>query len=85
MEPSTTVERFLVVEKAWGAGGGFEKRDVSIVSSATLRRNRLYSLLSIWTLLGDIMSSPVMCVRPHQTWRQAMALMTRNRVLFRWI
>ena len=32
------------------------------------------------TLLGDIMSSPVMYVRPHQTSDECMALMTQNRM-----
>jgi CBS domain-containing protein len=32
------------------------------------------------TLLGDIMSSPVMYVRPHQTSDECMALMTQNRL-----
>jgi len=32
------------------------------------------------TLLGDIMSSPVMYVRPHQTIDECMALMTQNRM-----
>ena len=32
------------------------------------------------TLLGDIMSSPVMYVRPHQTSDECMALMTENRL-----
>lgn len=32
------------------------------------------------TLLGDIMSSPVMYVNPHQTSDECMALMTENRL-----
>jgi CBS domain-containing protein len=32
------------------------------------------------TLLGEIMSSPVMYVRPHQTSDECMALMTQNRM-----
>ena len=32
------------------------------------------------TPLGDIMSSPVMYVRPHQTIDECMALMTQNRM-----
>ena len=32
------------------------------------------------TLLGDIMSSPVMYVRPEQTSEECMALMTENRL-----
>jgi CBS domain-containing protein len=32
------------------------------------------------TLLGDIMSSPVMYVHPHQTGEECMALMTENRL-----
>jgi CBS domain-containing protein len=32
------------------------------------------------TRLGDIMSSPVMYVRPHQTSDECMALMTENRL-----
>jgi len=32
------------------------------------------------TLLGDIMSSPVLYVRPHQTSDECMALMTENRL-----
>ena len=32
------------------------------------------------TLLVDIMSSPVMYVKPHQTSEECMALMTENRL-----
>jgi CBS domain-containing protein len=32
------------------------------------------------TLVGDIMSSPVMYVHPHQTGDECMALMTENRL-----
>jgi CBS domain-containing protein len=32
------------------------------------------------TLIGDIMSSPVMYVHPHQTSEECMALMTENRL-----
>jgi CBS domain-containing protein len=84
MEPSTTVHEAvrLMVEKNIGALVVVKNGEVvGIVSERDLARKLVLMARSpIDTLLGDIMSSPVMCVRPHQTSDECMALMTQSRL-----
>lgn len=54
---------------------------VGIVSERDItRRLVLFARSPTDTLLGEIMSSPVMYVRPDQTSDECMALMTENRL-----
>jgi CBS domain-containing protein len=84
MEPSATAHEAvrLMAEKNIGALLVVENgKVVGIVSERDYARKLVLTARSpMDTLLGDIMSSPVMCVRPHQTSDECMALMTQNRL-----
>jgi len=63
----------LVVEKDNAVVGIFSERDYA-------RKVILQGKSSRDTLVRDIMSSNVVCVRPHQTLDQCMAVMTDKRI-----
>ncbi len=72
----------LMAEKNIGALVVVEHGQVvGLVSERDYARKLVFMALSPKdTLLGDIMSSPVMYVRPHQTSDECMALMTQKRM-----
>jgi CBS domain-containing protein len=72
----------LMAEKNIGALVVAEgRRVVGLVSEREIaRRLVLLARSPTQTLLGDIMSSPVMYVRPDQTSDECMALMTEHRM-----
>lgn len=82
--PSATAHEaaHLMAEKNIGALLVVENgKVVGIVSERDYARKLVLAARSPTdTPLGDIMSSPVMCVRPHQTSDECMALMTQNRL-----
>jgi CBS domain-containing protein len=84
MEPSASALEavHLMAEKNIGALVVVENgKIVGLVSERDYARKLVLMARSpMDTLLGDIMSSPVMCVRPHQTSDECMALMTQNRL-----
>ena len=84
MEPSVSAHEAvrLMVEKNIGALVVVENgKIVGLVSERDYARKLVLMARSpMDTLLGDIMSSPVMYVRPHQTSDECMALMTQNRL-----
>lgn len=84
MEPTASAFEAvrLMADKNIGALVVVERgKVVGIVSERDYaRRLVLMARSSTDTLLGDIMSSPVMYVDPHQTSEECMALMTENRL-----
>lgn len=84
MEPSVSAHEAvrLMAEKNIGALVVVENgKIVGLVSERDYARKLVLMARSpMDTLLGDIMSSPVMYVRPHQTSDECMALMTQNRL-----
>ena len=84
MEPSVSAHDAvrLMAEKNIGALVVVEHgRVVGLVSERDYARKLVLAARSPRdTLLGDIMSSPVMYVRPDQTCDECMALMTQNRL-----
>jgi CBS domain-containing protein len=84
MAPSVSTHEAvrLMAEKNIGALVVVEHGNVvGLVSERDIARKLVLMARSpIDTLLGDIMSSPVMYVRPHQTSDECMALMTQNRL-----
>ena len=84
MEPTASAHEGvrLMIEKNIGALVVVEHgKIVGIVSERDYTRKFvLMARSSMDTLLGDIMSSPVMYVHPHQTSDECMALMTQNRL-----
>jgi CBS domain-containing protein len=84
MAPSVSAHEAvrLMAEKNIGALVVVEHGNVvGLVSERDIARKLVLMARSpIDTLLGDIMSSPVMYVRPHQTSDECMALMTQNRL-----
>ena len=84
MEPSASAHEAvrLMAEKNIGALVVVEHGQVvGLVSERDYARKLVLMARSPKdTLLGDIMSSPVMYVRPDQTSDECMALMTRNRM-----
>ena len=84
MEPSVSAHAAvrLMTEKNIGALVVVEHgKIVGLVSERDIARKLVLMARSPGdTLLGDIMSSPVMYVRPHQTSDECTALMTQNRL-----
>lgn len=84
MEPSVSAHEAvrLMAEKNIGALVVVENgKIVGLVSERDYARKLVLMARSpMDTLLGDIMSSPVMYVHPHQTSDECMALMTQNRL-----
>ena len=84
MEPSASAHEAvrLMAEKNIGALVVVEHGNVvGLVSERDYARKLVLMARSPRdTLLGDIMSSPVMYVHPHQTSDECMALMTQNRM-----
>jgi CBS domain-containing protein len=84
MEPTATAHEAvrLMADKNIGALVVVERdKVVGIVSERDYARKIvLMARSSKDTLLGDIMSSPVMYVHPDQTSEECMALMTENRL-----
>jgi CBS domain-containing protein len=84
MEPSASAHEAvrLMAQKNIGALVVVELGQVvGLVSERDyVRKLVLMGRSSTDTLLGDIMSSPVMYVRPNQTSDECMALMTQNRL-----
>lgn len=84
MEPSVSAHEAvrLMAEKNIGALVVVEHGNVvGLVSERDIARKLVLMARSPRdTLLGDIMSSPVMYVRPHHTSDECMALMTQNRL-----
>lgn len=82
--PSATAHEAvrLMADKNIGALLVVERGQVvGIVSERDYTRKLvLMARSSMDTLLGEIMSSPVMYVHPHQTSDECMALMTENRL-----
>jgi CBS domain-containing protein len=84
MEPSASAHEAvrLMAQKNIGALVVVEHGQVvGLVSERDYARKLvLMGRSSTDTLLGDIMSSPVMYVRPQQSSDECMALMTQNRL-----
>ncbi len=84
MEPTASAHEAvrLMADKNIGALVVVERgKVVGIVSERDYARKIvLMARSSKDTLLSDIMSSPVMYVRPEQTGEECMALMTENRL-----
>jgi CBS domain-containing protein len=84
MEPTASAHEavHLMAEKNIGALVVVEHgKIVGLVSERDYARKLVLMARSPKdTLLGDIMSSPVMYVRPHQSSDECMALMTENRL-----
>jgi len=84
VEPSASAYEAmrLMVDKNIGALVVVERvHVVGIVSERDYARKLVLMARSPKdTLIGDIMSSPVMYVHPHQTSEECMALMTENRL-----
>jgi CBS domain-containing protein len=83
MEPSASAHEAvrLMAEKNIGALVVEHGQVVGLVSERDYARKLVLMARSPKdTLLGDIMSSPVMYVRPQQTSDECMALMTQNRM-----
>lgn len=84
MEQSASVQQGveLMIERNLGALVVVDgDRIAGIVSERDYARRFVpMNRPAVDTPLGDIMSSPVMYVRPHQTREECMALMTENRL-----
>ena len=84
MEPSVSAHEAvrLMAEKNIGALVVVEHgKIIGLVSERDIARKLVLMVRSPSdTLLGDIMTSPVMYVHPHQTSDECMVLMTKNRL-----